>query len=86
MCLKLSRPSPSIHIVFRNKTTNDLLSHRFRRRRRMEMKNLKLHKKNKNMIEENEKLRKKAYLLNQENQALLFQLQNSISNKSVVAS
>ncbi|KAK6918501.1 hypothetical protein RJ641_016923 [Dillenia turbinata] len=40
----------------------------------MEMKNLKLFMENKSIMEENEKLRKKAILLHQENQALLSQL------------
>ncbi|KDP28738.1 hypothetical protein JCGZ_14509 [Jatropha curcas] len=44
-------------------------------KKEMEIKNLKLYMKNKSIIEENEKLRKKALLLHQENQALLFQLQ-----------
>ncbi|XP_062156558.1 protein LITTLE ZIPPER 2-like [Alnus glutinosa] len=41
----------------------------------MELKNLKLYMENRSIIEENEKLKKKALLLHQENQALLFQLQ-----------
>lgn len=45
----------------------------------MEIKNLKLYMENRSIIEENEKLRKKALLLHQENQALLFQLQNKSS-------
>jgi hypothetical protein len=43
----------------------------------MEIKNLKLYMENRSIIEENEKLRKKALLLHQENQALFFQLQKS---------
>ncbi|GAV75681.1 hypothetical protein CFOL_v3_19159 [Cephalotus follicularis] len=42
----------------------------------MEMKNLKLYMENKSIIKENEKLKKKAFLLHQENQVLLSQLQN----------
>lgn len=45
------------------------------KRRKMEMKNLKLYIKNKGIIEDNEKLRKKAALLRLENLALHFQLQ-----------
>lgn len=41
----------------------------------MEIKNLKLYMENKSIIEENNKLRRKALLLVQENQALLSQLQ-----------
>ncbi|XVF33476.1 hypothetical protein REPUB_Repub17cG0171800 [Reevesia pubescens] len=41
----------------------------------MQMKNLKLHMENQSIIEENERLRKKALLLHQENQTLLAQLQ-----------
>ncbi|KAJ9171285.1 hypothetical protein P3X46_014674 [Hevea brasiliensis] len=48
-------------------------------KKKMEIKNLKLYMKNKSIIEENEKLRKKALLLHQENQALLFQLQKRFS-------
>ena len=41
----------------------------------MKMKNLKLYMENQSIIKENEKLRKKALLLQQENQTLLVQLQ-----------
>ncbi|XP_059444814.1 protein LITTLE ZIPPER 1-like isoform X2 [Corylus avellana] len=41
----------------------------------MELKNLKLYLENKSIIEENEKLRKKASLLHQENLALMYELQ-----------
>ncbi|CAL5340176.1 hypothetical protein CsSME_00024100 [Camellia sinensis var. sinensis] len=44
------------------------------RKREMEMKNLKLMMENKSIIEENEKLRKKALQLHHENRALLSQL------------
>ena len=40
----------------------------------MEMENLKLYMENQTIIEENERLRKKALLLHQENRALLSQL------------
>ncbi|XWS77178.1 hypothetical protein CRYUN_Cryun01aG0239200 [Craigia yunnanensis] len=46
----------------------------------MQMKNLKLYMENQSIIEENEKLRKKALLLHQENQTLLAQLQKKFSN------
>ncbi|OAY62394.1 hypothetical protein MANES_01G264900v8 [Manihot esculenta] len=55
------------------------LKHAEKNNKKMEIKNLKLYMKNKSIIEENEKLRKKALLLHQENQALLFQLQNRFS-------
>lgn len=45
------------------------------KRRKMEMKNLKLYIENKGIIEDNEKLRKKAALLRLENLALHSQLQ-----------
>ncbi|KAK4578531.1 hypothetical protein RGQ29_028575 [Quercus rubra] len=48
---------------------------------KMEMKNLKLFMVNRSIIEENEKLRQKALLLHQENQALLFQLQTKLSQQ-----
>ncbi|KAE7997033.1 hypothetical protein FH972_001703 [Carpinus fangiana] len=47
----------------------------------MEIKNLKLYMENRSIIEENEKLRKKALLLHQENQALFFQLQKKLSQE-----
>ncbi|GMY09385.1 protein little zipper 2 [Fagus crenata] len=47
----------------------------------MEIKNMKLYMANRSIIEENEKLRQKALLLHQENQALLFQLQNKQSHE-----
>lgn len=46
----------------------------------MQMKNLKLYMQNQIIIEENERLRKKAILLHQENQTLLAQLQKKLSN------
>ncbi|KAK8693450.1 hypothetical protein V6N13_071034 [Hibiscus sabdariffa] len=46
----------------------------------MQMKNLELYVKNQIIVEENERLRKKALLLHQENQTLLAQLQNNFSN------
>ncbi|KAI3498362.1 hypothetical protein L2E82_14535 [Cichorium intybus] len=45
-------------------------------KRKMAMKNLKLYIQNQCIIEENERLRRKALLLHQENQVLLCQLQN----------
>ncbi|XP_059651531.1 protein LITTLE ZIPPER 3-like [Cornus florida] len=44
-------------------------------RREMEIKNLKLYMENQSIIKENEKLRKKAVLLHQENRVLLSQFQ-----------
>jgi len=49
-------------------------------KKEMEIKNLKLYMENKSIIEENEKLRKKALLLHQENQALSYLLQKKSSN------
>ncbi|OMP00561.1 hypothetical protein COLO4_12571 [Corchorus olitorius] len=46
----------------------------------MQIKNLKLYMENQSIIEENERLRKKALLLHQENQTLLAQLQKKVSN------
>ncbi|GAB4856981.1 hypothetical protein Ancab_014894 [Ancistrocladus abbreviatus] len=45
----------------------------------MELKNLKLYLENKSIQEENEKLRKKAIILRQENQALLSEFQKKFS-------
>ncbi|XP_022146904.1 protein LITTLE ZIPPER 2-like [Momordica charantia] len=46
----------------------------------MEIKNLKLFMENQSIIEENERLRKRAFLLHKENQVLLSQIQ-SFSNQ-----
>ncbi|XVF79915.1 hypothetical protein PTKIN_Ptkin15bG0028800 [Pterospermum kingtungense] len=46
----------------------------------MQMKNLKLYMENQSIIQENERLRKKALVLHQENQTLFAQLQNKFSN------
>ncbi|KAB2626723.1 hypothetical protein D8674_020341 [Pyrus ussuriensis x Pyrus communis] len=53
----------------------------------MEMKNLKLYMENQSIIEENNKLRRKALLLVQENQALFSQLQQKrlFLNKTTAA-
>lgn len=48
----------------------------------IEMRNLKLYKENKSIIEENEKLRKQAMLLHIENRALLSQLQNNLCEEN----
>ncbi|KAJ7962232.1 Protein LITTLE ZIPPER 2 [Quillaja saponaria] len=48
----------------------------------IKMKNLKLYMENQSIIEENEKLRKKAMLLHKENQALFSQLQEKLSKKN----
>nr|GMD59312.1 protein LITTLE ZIPPER 1-like [Ipomoea batatas]GMD62045.1 protein LITTLE ZIPPER 1-like [Ipomoea batatas] len=46
----------------------------------MEMKNWKLYMENKSIIEENQRLQHKAFLLHQENKALLSQLQKCFSS------
>ncbi|KAF7825989.1 protein LITTLE ZIPPER 2-like [Senna tora] len=48
----------------------------------IEMKNLKLYMQNQSILEENERLRKKALLLHEENQALLSQLQKKLSQQN----
>ncbi|KAK7294949.1 hypothetical protein RJT34_17849 [Clitoria ternatea] len=48
----------------------------------IQMKNLKLYMENQTIIEENDKLRKKAMLLHKENQALLSQLQKKLSEEN----
>ncbi|GLT84449.1 hypothetical protein SLE2022_026780 [Rubroshorea leprosula] len=47
---------------------------------KMEIKNLKLYMENQSIREENERLRRKALLLHQENQSLLAQLQKKPCN------
>ena len=51
-------------------------------RLKMERINLELYMKNRYIMEENEKLRKKAELLKQEHQALLFELNKRLSQTS----
>ncbi|KAJ6320497.1 hypothetical protein OIU78_015816 [Salix suchowensis] len=77
---------------------NNLRNHRLNRRRRlskgkkvavlvkkeMEIKNLRLYMENRSIIVENEKLRKKAFLLHQENQALLYQLQKKSRTRGLI--
>ncbi|XP_052173361.1 protein LITTLE ZIPPER 3 [Diospyros lotus] len=48
----------------------------------MERLNSKLYMENYYIMQENEKLRKKAQLLNQENQALLSELKQKVSNNT----
>ncbi|KVH97201.1 hypothetical protein Ccrd_000695 [Cynara cardunculus var. scolymus] len=50
-------------------------------KRKMAMKNLKLYMQNQCIIEENEKLRRKALVLHQENQILFSQLRNAKVNQ-----
>ncbi|KAI3812997.1 hypothetical protein L1987_17710 [Smallanthus sonchifolius] len=47
-------------------------------KREMELKNLKLYMENMNILKENEKLRKKAYQLHQENLVLLSEIQKKL--------
>ena len=47
----------------------------WRKEKEMEMKNIRLYMENQYIIQENEKLKKKALLLHQENKALFSQLQ-----------
>ncbi|KAF9668855.1 hypothetical protein SADUNF_Sadunf14G0046700 [Salix dunnii] len=98
-CSKLSPCSPLYIAFSNQQPSkgNNLRNHRLNRRRRlskgkkvavlvkkeMEIKNLKLYMENKSIIEENEKLRKKAFLLHKENQALLCQLQKKCSNTTL---
>ena len=51
---------------------------------RMDRLNAKLYMQNCYILKENERLRKKAQLLNQENQALLTELKQRLDRKSVV--
>nr|GMD98207.1 protein LITTLE ZIPPER 1-like [Ipomoea batatas] len=55
------------------------LKRRKRREEDMEVRNLKLYMENMSILEENEKLRKKASLLHQENLALLSEFQHRFS-------
>ncbi|KAL5541030.1 hypothetical protein UlMin_002395 [Ulmus minor] len=84
MCLSAAENAPPRFLYNSTRTKRSKLQLHFLNRRRyeekvgkdMEVMNLKLYLENKTMIEENEKLRKKAILLRQENLALLSLLQN----------
>lgn len=51
----------------------------------IEWRNLKLYMENKSIIEENERLRKKALLLHEENQVLLSQLQHKLTHQQTTS-
>ncbi|KAA8515951.1 hypothetical protein F0562_019130 [Nyssa sinensis] len=72
------KPSVRVHQLSRRRRLSKEAKEKAKVRvlkKQMEIKNLKLYIENKSIIEENEKLRKKALLLCQENRALLSQLQ-----------
>ncbi|XP_056865266.1 protein LITTLE ZIPPER 1-like [Raphanus sativus] len=84
MCLSSSEPfsDTPTRLVLYLKTQTHVRIPRLSRRRKMwkeekemEMKNIRLCMENQYMIQENEKLRKKALLLRQENKALFSLLQ-----------
>ncbi|CAN6815653.1 unnamed protein product [Brassica oleracea] len=52
----------------------------WREEKEMEMNNIKLYMENQHIIQENEKLKKKAHLLHQENKALFSLLQTKTSS------
>ncbi|KAF3558555.1 hypothetical protein F2Q69_00018079 [Brassica cretica] len=91
MCLSSSKPfshTPT-RLVLYLKTETHVHIPRLSRRRKMwreerelEMNNIRLYMENQYMIQENEKLRKKALILHQENKALLSLLQTK--NVSIV--
>ncbi|KAG2309673.1 hypothetical protein Bca4012_081279 [Brassica carinata] len=82
MCLSSSKPfsdTPTRLVVYL-KTQSHVHIPRLSRRRKMwreemEMNNIRLYMENQHIIQENEKLRKKALLLHQENKALSSLLQ-----------
>uniref|UniRef100_A0A5B7CA87 Uncharacterized protein n=1 Tax=Davidia involucrata TaxID=16924 RepID=A0A5B7CA87_DAVIN len=72
------RPKVRVHRLSRRRRLSKEAKEKARvgmLKRQMKIKNLKLYVENQSIIEENEKLRKKALLLHQENRALLSQLQ-----------
>ncbi|XP_018440277.1 protein LITTLE ZIPPER 1 [Raphanus sativus] len=84
MCLSSSEPfsnAPTRLVVYLKTQTHVRIPRLSRRRRmwreekEMEMENIRLYMENQHIIQENEKLRKKALLLHQENKALFSQLQ-----------
>ncbi|PON92877.1 binding protein [Trema orientale] len=93
MCISATEKSPSAIFYYSKRSKRSKLQvHRLTRRRLchdhqqkvgsadMELMNLKLYLENQSIIEENEKLRKTANLLHQENLALLSELQNKFPN------
>ncbi|MCD7454078.1 hypothetical protein HAX54_023439 [Datura stramonium] len=83
MCHAASDLECYTDLVHRPQTSKTAKMHVLRLRRngrrlsklkKMKMKNLKLYKQNKTIIEENERLRNKARLLHQENKALFSQI------------
>ncbi|KAL0896353.1 hypothetical protein Bca101_080314 [Brassica carinata] len=82
MCLSSSKPfsdTPTRLVVYL-KTQSHVHIPRLSRRRKMwreemEMNNIRLYMENQHMIQENEKLRKKALILHQENKVLFSLLQ-----------
>nr|XP_009794963.1 PREDICTED: uncharacterized protein LOC104241727 [Nicotiana sylvestris]XP_016463567.1 PREDICTED: protein LITTLE ZIPPER 1-like [Nicotiana tabacum] len=92
MCISSAEWSSSrpIYVLMQKKQRPKLSRvqvHRLTRRKRseekaaedMEMRNLKLYMENMSILEENEKLRKKASLLHQENLSLMSQFQKKFS-------
>ncbi|CAL5356037.1 protein LITTLE ZIPPER 2-like isoform X1 [Camellia sinensis] len=81
------RPKVQVHRLTRSQCMGVCL---FRRRKRrcedqkvgkdMELKNLKLYMKNLSILEENEKLRKKASLLHEENLALMSEIHKKFTH------
>ncbi|KAF8088267.1 hypothetical protein N665_0546s0002 [Sinapis alba] len=84
MCLSSSKPfsdTPTRLVLYFKAQTHVRIPRLSRRRKmwreekEMEMNNLRLYMENQHMIQENEKLRKKALLLHQENKVLFSLLQ-----------
>uniref|UniRef100_A0A3Q7F4L7 Uncharacterized protein n=1 Tax=Solanum lycopersicum TaxID=4081 RepID=A0A3Q7F4L7_SOLLC len=78
-----------IHVLKLRRRNGERLSNEAKKRAKlsklkkiMKMKNLKLYEENKIIIEENEKLRKRALLLHQENKDLFTQIIQQISQPS----
>ncbi|KAF8113821.1 hypothetical protein N665_0045s0061 [Sinapis alba] len=89
MCLSSSEPFSNTHtrLVLYLKTHTHVRIPRLSRRRRMwreekemERNNIKLYMENQHIIQENEKLKKKALLLHQENKALFSLLQTKTTS------
>ncbi|KAL3381203.1 hypothetical protein AABB24_001371 [Solanum stoloniferum] len=84
-----SKTTTKIHVLKLRTRNGERLSNEAKKRAKlrklkklMKMKNLKLYKENKIIIEENEKLRKRALLLHQENKAMFTQIIQQISQPS----
>ncbi|KAL3833577.1 hypothetical protein ACJIZ3_008313 [Penstemon smallii] len=88
MCSSATEWIDHVHYSFQQKPKRTRvrvlkLLRRKRREEEMEVRNLKMYMENISILEENEKLRKQATLLHQENLALMSEFQKRFSNSDI---